>query len=181
MADLVAELQRSGESVPSEVMKDLRSAKTMIEILKVDQSRSEHLLRIEEYLNNVESYVMPAAKMKFGEEYADEWMKKTLEAQRTVRALKEEPTGRFPIGIPRDRLWVRMEPSKEMPKEKIERLAKEEGLDFRTEEDGYILVYGEENRLKRFVRKTAELLRESEGCRRRGWKGTSAEGSGAAR
>ena len=163
MADLVAELRRSGELVPSDVMKDLRSAKTMIEILKVDKSRSECLLRVEEYLNNVESYVMPAAKMKFGEEYANEWMKRILEAQSTVRARREEPTRRFPIGIPRDKLWVRMEPSNEMPKGKIKRLAKEEGLDFRTENDGYILVYGEESRLKTFVKKTAELLRDSEG------------------
>jgi len=177
MADLVAELRRSGESVPSEVMKDLRSAKTMIGILKADQSRSEHLLRIEGYLKGVESYVIPAAKTKFGEEYADEWLKRILEAQGTVRALKEEPARRFPIGIPRNRLWVRMEPSGEMPREEIERLAKEEGLEFRTEEDGYILVYGEHNRLKRFVRKTAELLHESEGCHRKGWKGMSAEAS----
>lgn len=162
MADLVAELVRSGESVPSNVMKDLRSAKTMIEILKADQSRSEHLLRIEEYLKGVESYVIPAAKTKFGEEYANEWLKSILEAQSTVRARKEEPGRRLPIGIPRDRFWIRIEPSREMPKEKIERLAKEEGLDSRPERDGYILVHGQESRLKRFVRRTAEILRESE-------------------
>lgn len=182
MADLVAELLRSGESVPSDVMKDLRSAKTMIEILKVDRSRSEHLLRIEEYLKGVESYVIPAAKMKFGEEYADEWLKRILEAQSTVRARKEEPGRRLPIGIPRDRFWIRMEPSREMPKEKIERLAEEEGLDCRTERDGYILVYGQEGRLKRFVRRTAEILRESEssspkmvekGSRQKGARGSA--------
>lgn len=160
MADLVAELRRSGESVPSDVVRDLRSARTMIEIFKVDRSRSENLLRIEEYLSNVESYLTPAAGRRFGEDYADQWMKSIVEAQRSVRPTETEPTRRFPIGIRRDKSWVRMEPSREMPVEKIERFAEGEGLEFRTEKDGYLLVYGEKNALKRFVKKTAELLRE---------------------
>jgi len=157
---LVAELRKSRESVPSSVMKDLRSAKTMIEILKVDPSRSEHLLRIEEYLNNVESYLAPAAREKFGQEYVDQWMERVVEARKSDQPWEAESTRRFPVGIPRAKTWVRMESSREMPEERIEQLAEEGGLGFRTEKDGYVLIYGEEARLKRFVRKTAELLRE---------------------
>ncbi len=159
MADLVRELRRSGESVPSDVMRDLRSAKTMIEILKVDPSRSEHVLRIEEYLNSVESYLMPSAKRKLGEERVDQWMKRILEARKSVRAWEREPTRRLPIGIPRDKLWVRMEPSREMSTKKIERIAEEEGLEFRTGKDGRVLVYGEDESVKQFVRKIAQIIR----------------------
>jgi hypothetical protein len=160
MADLVRELRRSGESVPSDVMKDLHSAKTMIEILKVDPSRSEHILRIEEYLNNVESHLMPSAKRKLGEDRVDQWMKRILEARKSVQGRKREPTRMPPIGIPRDKLWVRMEPTREMSTKKIERIAEEEGLDFRTGKDGRVLVYGEEESVKQFVRKIAQIIRE---------------------
>jgi hypothetical protein len=161
MADLVAELRKSGESIPASVIKDLRSAKTMIEILKVDQSRSENLLRIEEYLNNVESYVMPTAKRKIGRKYVDEWMNKLAETQRSLQALEIEPSIRFPIGIPRDKSWVRIKPSEEIPMEKIKRLSKEIGLKHKTQEDSYVLVYGEEDKVKRFMKKTAELFHKS--------------------
>jgi len=163
MADLVAELRRSGESVPSRVMKDLRSAKTMMEILKVDRSQPDHLLRTEEYLNSVESHLVPVAKRRLGEAYIDEWTKRIVEAQKTVQPRDTEPTARFPIGIPRDKAWARIEPSREVPRRKIEQFAQEEELDFKVEKDGYILIYGEEKSLKRFVRKTADLLRQKRG------------------
>jgi hypothetical protein len=34
LADLLAELQEKGETIPADVINDLRSAKTMIQVLK---------------------------------------------------------------------------------------------------------------------------------------------------
>ncbi|MCW4020485.1 MAG: DUF2096 family protein [Candidatus Bathyarchaeota archaeon] len=161
MADLLAELRRTGETVPAKVMRDIRAAKTMIEILKVNQSRSENLLRIEEYLNNVESYLVPAAKSRFGTEYVEEWMNKIVEAQKSVQAWEPKPPKRFPVGIPRDKRWVRIEPSEEIPIEKIKHLSKELGLKNKTQEDGYVLVYGEEDKVKEFVKKTAKIFHKT--------------------
>ena len=62
MADLIMELKRRGESIPPRVMNDLRSAKTMIEIAKIDRSSPQVTMRIEEYLNNLEAYLLPIAR-----------------------------------------------------------------------------------------------------------------------
>lgn len=161
MSDLVADLRKSGGFVPPQVMRDLRAAKTMIEIVRMDRSRSENLLRIDEYLANVESYLVPAAKRRLGQEYVDAWMDKLAEAQRSVQMWEMEAPRRLPVGVPRDKRWVRIKPSEEAPIEKIERLSEEMGLGHRIQEDGYVLVYGEEDEVKEFVKKTAELLRES--------------------
>jgi len=159
LADLAAELRKSGESIPPAVVRDLRSAKTMIEVLKVDRSRAENLLRIEEYLGSVESHLLSAAKRKLGEEYADGWLVKIAEAQRTIRTCEPKPPRRFPIGIPRDKSWVRIEPSAEITLEKIKKFSKEIGLGLKTQRDGYVLVYGEEDKVKRFIHMTADRFR----------------------
>ena len=62
MADLIRDLKRRGESIPPQIMKDLRSMKTMIEIAKIDRSNPNVISRISEYLNNLESYLMPMAR-----------------------------------------------------------------------------------------------------------------------
>jgi len=160
LADLAAELRKSGEPVPPDVIRDLRSAKTMIEVLKVDRSRAENLLRIEEYLDSVESHLLSAAKRKLGEEYVDEWLGKVAEAQRGVRVCEPKPSRRFPIGVPRDKSWVRIKPSAEITLEKIKKSSKEIGLGLKTQRDGYVLVYGEEDKVKRFIHMTAYRLRE---------------------
>jgi len=143
-----------------EVVRDLRSAKTMIEVLKLDRSRAENLLRLEEYLGNVESRLLSAARRKFGEGYVDEWLGKVAEAQKGVRVCEPKPSRRFPIGVPRDKSWIRIKPSAEIPLEKIKKLSNEIGLGLKTQRDGYVLVYGEEDKVKRFINLTADRLRE---------------------
>ncbi len=156
MEDLLAELRKSGETVPPSVMKDLRSAKTLMEVLRVDHSCTENLLRIEEYMNNVESYLVQVAKEKFGEKYVEEWTCRLMEAQSATPSAETVPKVGFPIGIPRDARWVRVKHG-EASMESIKHLCREEGLKCRTEEDGNMLVYGKEARVKSFVRKMAKL------------------------
>ncbi|MEM2111414.1 MAG: DUF2096 family protein [Candidatus Bathyarchaeia archaeon] len=165
MADLVTELKRSGEPIPTSVMKDLRSAKTMIEILNVDKSWSNNLSKIEEYLSNVEAYLAPAAERRFGTKYAEEFSLKLIAAQRTVQYEKHKPPTKILLGLPRDIKWIRMRETGEISLEKIKHLAEEIGLKYEVQEDGYVFIYGEENRVKSFIKKTAESIRESEhGC-----------------
>jgi hypothetical protein len=161
MADLVSELKKSGESIPDYVMRDLRAAKTMVEILKVDPSRTENLLRIEEYFSKVESYIVPAANRKLGEQYVHEWLSKVAEAQRTRQSWKPQPPKRFPVGVPRDKQWIRLEPTNQLPMEKIKRMSKQLGLKSATQDDGCILIIGADEQVKEFVRRTAQLLRKA--------------------
>jgi len=160
MSDLIAVLRKSGEVVPMKVMSDLRAAKTMIEIYKVNRSHSENLLRIEEYLANLESYLLPVAKKRLGEEQMNKLLNDFAEAQRRTSTWESKPPRGFPVGVPRDSKWVRIEPSDKIPIEKIKHLTRQIGLKSKIQADGYVLVFGEEQKLKQFVKNMAELLRE---------------------
>lgn len=157
LADLITEFRRKGESIPSDVMEDLRAAKTMIQILRADLTRIENVPSIEMYLGNVESYLIFEAQKKFGSEFVEEWMRKIKEARETKAVLeKPEPSSRFVLGLPRGQKWVRVQVSKETPEMKIKKLAEETGLSFKMQKNGYLLVYGDDEKLKLFVKKAAE-------------------------
>jgi len=156
LADLVTELRRSGESIPPYVMKDLRSAKTTIQILKVDKDNPDHILRIEEFLRSVESYVMYAAQSRLGAQTVKKWMK---QLKKTREEAQEEiyPQVRFIPGVPRDKHWVRIKASADIPIRRIETAAEEMGLEHEACGNGYIIVYGEKGKIRNFIRRMAEL------------------------
>jgi hypothetical protein len=157
LADLITEFRRRGESIPSDVMEDLRAAKTMIQVLKADPTRIENVPSIEMYLGKVESYLIFEAQKKFGSEFVEEWLWKIKEARET-KAVGEKPapSSKFVLGLPRGQRWVRVQVSKETPEMEIKRLAGETGLSFKMQKDGYLLVYGDDEKLKLFVKKAAE-------------------------
>jgi len=157
LADLITEFRKKGESIPSNVMEDLRAAKTMIQVLKADPTHTENVPSIEMYLGNVESYLMFEAQKKFGSEFMEEWLHKIKEARET-KAIgeKPEPSSKFVPGLPRGQKWVRVQVSKETPEKEIKKLAEATGLSFKVQKDGYMLVYGNGEKLKLFVKKVAE-------------------------
>jgi len=159
MSSLISELRKAGETVPAKSMSDLRAAKTMMEVHKVDPSRSENLQRIEEYLTSLETLLVPVANRKFGKEYVDAWLRKLGKAY--VQPPKWEPRlqGSFPVGVPREDRWVRVEATEKISTEKIKHAAKQIGLNSKTEKDGRVLVFGEEQKLKQFVKTMAEKVR----------------------
>ncbi len=160
MSSLISELRKSGETVPAKAMSDLRAARTMMEVHKVDQSRSENLQRIEDYLTSLETLLVPIANRKFGKEYVDAWLKKLGKTYVQPPKWKPRLQGNFPVGVPRDSRWVRVEATEKISTEKIKHLAQHIGLKSKTEKDGRVLVFGEEQKLKQFVKDVAGLLRE---------------------
>jgi hypothetical protein len=160
ISNLIAELRKSGETIPMKVMSDLRAAKTMMEVYKVDKSHSENFQRIEEYLTNLETCLVPIANRKFGKEYIDMWLKKLEETHRQFPKGELGPSKRFPVGVPRESKWIRIEASEKIATEKIKHLARQIGLKSKIQTDGCALVFGEEQKLKQFVKNLAELLRE---------------------
>jgi hypothetical protein len=161
--ELVIEFRRRGEDIPANVIEDLRAAKTMMQVWKADPSRAENIPSIEGYLNNVESYLIFTAHEKFGSEFSEKWMEKLREARKTVRRGESEEgresSSKFVLGLPRGKKWVRVQISAETPKNEIKRLAAECGLSTRVQADGYMLVYGDDEKLKAFVQKTGEKFR----------------------
>jgi len=159
LADLLTELRKKGEKIPTDVMNDLRSAKTMIQILKADPTHIENIPRIETYLRNVESYAILVAQEKLGTGFVERWLRKLEKARKTKIEEKEEVTPRFVPGLPRDKNWVRIQISKDTPREDVESLVKENKLSCKMQRNGYMIIYGNGESIKSFVKKMAEKFR----------------------
>jgi hypothetical protein len=157
LADLLAELQKGGEKIPADMISDLRSAKTMIQVLKADPTHIENISRIETYLRNVEAYAIIALE-KQGTGNVEEWLKKLKEAKRVENNEKKE-ADRFVTRVPRDKDWMRIQISEDIPREEMKKIVKEEELSYRIQKNGYMLVYGNKENIKSLVKKLAEQFR----------------------
>jgi hypothetical protein len=154
LEEMITDFRKKGVAVSAEIMGDLRSAKTLISVLKADASRVETGQKIEEYLLHVESYLVSEGQKLFGVEYVEEWLKRLDEASRKISEEEEEET-RFIPGIPRERKWIRVKPSAELSMEKLKLLADESHLLYNVQNDSCLLVYGEAEQIKDFVKKMA--------------------------
>ncbi|MEM3041230.1 MAG: DUF2096 family protein [Nitrososphaerota archaeon] len=154
-ADLVTELRRAGETVSSQVVRDLRSAKTMIQISKVDRDNPDHLVRIEELIRSIESCIMPKAEKRFGREAVAEWEERLEKARGEVHE-ESLSSRRFVPGVPRNKDWVRIETTDDIPLEKVVQAAGEEGLICKTDGDQWVIVYGEKTGIKNLIDRLTE-------------------------
>ena len=157
---LIAEFKKHGQAVPPNIIEDMRSAKTLIQVLKTDPKHEENIPSIEMYLGNVESYLIFEAHKKIGAAFAEDWMQRLRDARKAAELDEEpiEPSSKFVSGVPRDQKWLRVQVSDETPEEKIRKLAAEGGLSTRNQPDGYVLVYGDDSQIKLFIQKTGEKL-----------------------
>lgn len=161
LENLIAEFRKKQVTIPPEVMTSLRSAKTMISVYNADSSYLESIPTIENYLINVESNLMNMAKEKFGQDYMERWIKKLEDARKEAEPKAEAATSRFVPGLPRGEHWIRVLPSDDILKKDVEKLAGELGLSFKTQKDGYMLVYGTKDKVRDFVKKIAEKCRRT--------------------
>jgi len=154
LEEMIADFREKGIATPSEVMSDLKSAKTLINVLKADPCRADTSQKIEEYLLNVESYLVSEGEKRFGTEYVQGWLKRLDEAsQKPFDEVKE--AAKFFPGLPREQKWIRVKSSTELPIEKLKVAAEESNLSYNVQNDGCLLVYGEDERIKEFVKKMA--------------------------
>jgi hypothetical protein len=152
LEEIVADFRRRGKEIPVEVMDDLKSARTMIRILKADSNREDTVQKIEEYIRTLESYLVSEGQKQFGTEYVDEKLKRLSEARGKASVEKVEET-QFVFGVPRGHKWVRARPTAELSLETLKSLAKESGLLHRTQNDGSLLVHGKDEEVRGFVKK----------------------------
>ena len=153
LEELIADFRKRGKTVPSQVMDDLKSAKTMIQISKAEKGHVDTVQKIEEYLANVESYLVSEGQKQFRVEYVDGWLCRLEEAGRISD--EEEEETRFIPGLPREEKWVRVKPTIELPIKKLKALATESKLSYKLQGDGHLLVLGKDENVKDFVKKMA--------------------------
>jgi hypothetical protein len=157
LEEILIELRKKGHPAPENVMSDLKSAKTLIKLIDTGEDRGEIGRKVEQYLASVEAYLVTEAQVMFPAERIDEWLRR-LEASscdvctgETKAVTKEE--SRFIPGLPRDQKWVRVTPIATLPQEKLEQLAVESGLSFKEENDGHLIVFGNAEGIRNFVKK----------------------------
>jgi len=158
LEDMMIELKKKNVAIPSDVMEDLRAAKSMIK-LSCMQGSGDAVQKAEEYLANVEAYVINQAQTTFDPETSDQWLRRLEEANAEV--VEETPAeNTFVTGVPRDQKWVRIEPIKNMQTRRIEEIAKEQNLQVTPQKDGRLLIYGQAGEIKEFLKKiTAETAK----------------------
>ncbi|MGD2066503.1 MAG: DUF2096 family protein [Candidatus Bathyarchaeota archaeon] len=158
LADLLTELQKMGKKIPPDVLNDLRSAKTMIQVLKANPTHTESISRIDTYLRTVEAYTIFTME-KHGKENVEEWLKRLKEPERVENNEKEETPSRFVTRVPRNKNWMRIQISEDISEEEMKKLVEENNLSYRTEKNGQILVYGDKENIKSLVKRLAEQFR----------------------
>jgi hypothetical protein len=154
LEEMVTDFRKKGIVVPVKIVDDLKSARTIINVLKADPTYGENLNKIEEYLENIESYLASEGQKRFGRAYVDKWLELRDKAGRSGTD-EEEEKPRLITGLPRDQKWIRLSPSKELPLEKLKTLADESNLSYEVQTGGHLLVFGADSRIKNLVKKIA--------------------------
>lgn len=154
LEDMMLELKKSGVTIPGKVVEDLRSAKSMIQLTKTEGSHGDALQKAEEYLANVEAYIVTEGQQVFGSEKVDGWLRRLEEVNAQICG-DEEVCDKFVTGVPRDQKWVRVEPMGDLTAEKVQKLASEHELEVKVQSDGRLVVYGSAENLKAFLKAMA--------------------------
>jgi len=151
---MAADFKKKGATVPTYIINDLKSARTTIKIVKTDPSCGENAQKIDEYLTNVESFLVSEGQRMFGQGYVDTWLHLLAEAGRKIVDEEEEET-RFVSGMSGERKWIRLAPTNELSLERLKVLARESNLSCKVQNDEHLVVFGSDAILKDFVKKIA--------------------------
>lgn len=151
LEEMITDFRKKGIAVPADIVSNLRHAKTLINVLRVDSSHLQTNQKIAEHLRSLESYLVSEGQKRFGTAYVEEWIRRLDKA--SIKAIEEEKETRFISGVPRDQKWIRVKPSAELPIEGLKALADDFDLSYRVHDDGCLLVHGKEEHIKDFVKK----------------------------
>ena len=154
LADLITELKEQKKIVPVEIMNDLRSAKTIIQILKADPTSVETISRIEKYLRNIESYVISTGE-ELNKTIAENWLKK-LKDKKMEKTEKINEKTTFIHGIPRNEKWVRIKISTVVIPENLKKIAKANNLTYKKQKNDHIIVHGDPKNIKKMIKTITE-------------------------
>lgn len=158
--EMIADFREKGGIVPPETMVELKSAKTLISILEADSDCVGIRERIEKCLFNAESYIMSKGQMMLGIEYVDKWSNRLNQASKKPAdegkgAQIADNRQNLPSGLPRGPNWVRISLLPELQIDKLRELADESQVSCILQDNDGLLVYGEKDQLKGFIKKVA--------------------------
>jgi len=161
LEDMLIALKKKGVAIPVNIMEDLRAAKSMIKLSCMDNSRGEAIQKAEEYTANVEAFLVTEAQKTMDSEKVDSWLRRLEEANAEICEETKGEENKFVTGVPRDQKWIRVEPTDNLPTERIRQIAKEQNLEVSQQKDGWLVVYGQQDDIKGFLKKmTLEVTKK---------------------
>lgn len=163
LEQLLTDMKKKGIIVPEAAVRDLKNARTIINLMKVNPDRAEDAQTLEDYLTKIESNLVNEAQHRFGQSYVDEWLQRIKKARTEI---EEEEATSFIAGLPRGQKFIRVKPSKELSTQDLEILAQKSHLSHKTQIDGSYVIFGPDMNLKDFVKKIAEKHRPNTAKRR---------------
>jgi len=158
LEDLVVELTKKRVTLPEELISDLKSAKTLINILKTEPTAVDLVTKIEIYMGNLESNLLYIAESDVSKNYADLWMAKIMNARSGKNAEQPIVKARFVSGIPKGEHWIRLKPSGLIADSKLRELLKKFDLKSKLHENTYLLISGKEENIKSFIKEIGEKI-----------------------
>jgi len=158
LEELIGELTRNGVTVPRELVDDLKSAKTLINIHKVDPTVLDIATEIELYLGKIESNLLYLAELDVGKEYADECLRRIYDARRRGMGEQVAVTPRFVSGVPKGEYWIRIKASDLISEGDLGELLEKLNLSSKPQRNGYLLIHGKEENVKALIKEVGEKI-----------------------
>jgi len=153
LEDMLIELKRKGIAIPANIMEDLRAAKSMIKLSCIEAKGSgDAIQKAEELTANVEAFLVTEAQKIMSSDKVDLWLRRLEEANAEI-CEETKPEDKFVTGVPRDQKWLRVEPIDNLSTERIQQIAKEQNLQVNPQKDGRLVVYGQQDDIKGFLKK----------------------------
>jgi hypothetical protein len=153
----MVELRGKGIAIPQELVDDLKSAKTLASIYKTDSTALNVMNEMALYMDKVEPSLLSLAESEMGKEYADKWQNKINDTRMEVGEKAAVPS-RFISGISKSEHWIRIKTSNIIADLELSELLKKLNLSNKLQEDGYLLVYGNKENVKTFIREVSKKI-----------------------
>ena len=153
LEEMTLELKKKDVTIPENILGDLRSAKSMIKLHCTQAiGAGDVIQKAEELTANVEAFLVNEGQKLWSSEKIDLWLRRLEEANAEVC---EEATAenKFVTGVPRDQKWVRVEPINNLSTERMGQIACALKLEIKPQKDGKLVVYGQQENIKEFIKK----------------------------
>ena len=150
--EMIVDLKGKGILISSDTMTELQSAKTLAHVLEAGTGQADVSQEIDKCFFNVESYIMSKGQMVFEPEYVEKWFTRLDQAKKAPEETKDEP--KLLPNIPRGAKWIRINPST-LSVDESKKFADELHLSCIVQNEGFLLVHGEDAQLRELVRKMA--------------------------
>jgi len=155
---MVIELRSKGKDVPKDAIENLKAAKTLMSIQRVDPSSTAGE-DVEEYLRMTEAGLMSSIEYYFGRENAEQWLLRLVEArERGLHETYERQVG-FVAGVPKGEDWVRIRITELVDAKELDSMVRGLGLSKRVEAEDTVLLHGPPEKVKAFMKQLTERVR----------------------